>query len=150
MLNFGVGDLSVGSEVIGRLNNVTINITYDTAPLRGGARVFPDYVAMYNGNIEGTFEAGEIFFSAIGVMLGGDAANTSVTLTSISKIVTGLDIKFSGLTNGETATITMYNCMFPGMTFNLDRENYTMPSTNFIVAGETSASGGRVIKIDNS
>jgi len=154
MLNFGVGDLVISSGAdtytIGRLNNVTINITYDIAPLRGGPRIFPDYAALYNGNIEGTFEAGEIYISAIGAMLGGDQANTSVTLSSIQAIVTGLDIKFSGQTNAETATITMFNCMFPGMTFNLDRENYTMPSTNFTVAGETSASGGRVIKIDNT
>lgn len=154
MLQFGVGDLVISSGgdtyTIGRLNNVTINITYDSAVLRGGRRIFPDAAALYNGNIEGTFEAGEIYISGIGAMLAADQANTSVTLSSISVLPTGLDIKFSGQTNAETATITMYNCFFPGLTLNLDRENYTLPSTNFVVAGETSASGGRVIKIDNT
>lgn len=150
MLHFGMGDLTVSGKAIARLNNVTVNITYDSAVLRGGKRIFPDAAALYNGNIEGTFENGDLDTSAIGDMLGADAAASGFTVTGIQALATGMDIKFSGMTNGITSTITLYNCFFPGVTLNIDRENWTMPSTNFIVAGETSASGGRVITISNA
>ena len=65
MLHFGMGDLTVSGKSIARLNNVTVNITYDSAVLRGGKRIFPDAAALYNGNIEGTFENGDLDTSAI-------------------------------------------------------------------------------------
>jgi len=150
MLHFGMGDLTVTGLSIARLNNITINITYDSAVIRGGKRIFPDAAALYNGNIEGTFENGDLNLSAIGMMLGADIAASAITVSSIQALATGMDIKFSGVTNGITSTITLYNCFFPGVTLNIDRENWTMPSTNFIVAGETSASGGKVITISNA
>lgn len=150
MIHFGMGDVTVSGKSIGRLNNISINITYDSAVLRGGRRIFPDAAALYNGNIEGTFENGNLDTSAIGDMLGADQAASAITLTNIQAIATGLDLIFSGTTNGVTSTITLYNCYFPGLTMNIDRENWTMPSMNFIVAGETSASGGRVITISNA
>ena len=149
ILHFGAGDLTLSGISLARLHNISINITYDTAPLRGGSRIFPDNVALYNGNIEGTFEIGEIELTAIGRMLNADIAASAITVTSVQSLLTGMDLVVSGETNGNTSTITLYNCMFPGLTLNIDRENYLMPSTNFIVAGETSASGGRVITISN-
>ena len=148
---FGVGDLTVSGHAIGRLNNVTINVTYDSSVLRGGPMIFPNACVLYNGNIEGTFENGEIDTSAIGDMLGADqGAGPTITLTSVSLVSTGMDLIFSGETNGVTAQVTLFNCFIPGLTLNIDRENWTMPSMNFIVAGETSASGGRVMKISES
>lgn len=148
MLSFGVGSLTVSGVAIARLHNISVNISYDNALLRGGSRIFPDHCALYNGNIEGTFEAGDVELSSIAEMLGADKAATSVTVTSIHAIATGMDLIFSGSTNAISCTVTLFNCMIPAMTLNFDRENYTMPSTNFIVAGETSASGGRVMKIE--
>ena len=148
MLQFGIAALSVTGKAIARVNNVSVNITYDNAPLRGDARIFPDHIALYNGNCEGTFENGEIILSAIADMLGATyagAANSGLlSVTSTQVLTTGLDLVVSAVTNGVTGTLTFYNCFFPSLSFTIDRENYTMPTTNFIVAGETSASGGRV------
>ena len=156
MLNFGIAALSVTGKAIARVNNVSVNITYDNAPLRGDARIFPDHIALYNGNCEGTFENGEIILSAIADMLGNStgyvgAANSGLlTVTSTQVLTTGLDLVVSAVTNGVTGTLTFYNCFFPSLSFTIDRENYTMPTTNFIVAGETSASGGRVWSFQGS
>jgi hypothetical protein len=144
MLQFGVAALTVTGKAIARIYNVAVNITYDTALLRGDNRVFPDKAALYNGNIDGSFENGEIVISAIADMFQGDAAASSVTVTSTQVLQTGIDLEVSCITNGDTGTLTLYNCFFPGLSFTIDRENYTMPTTNFVVAGETSASGGRV------
>lgn len=147
-LQFGVGDLDISGKVFARLHNISVNITYEQALLRGDRRIFPDHCALYNGNIEGTFEHGDVDISNIAELLGGDKAATSVTVSSIHAVATGMDLKFSGSTNGISCTVTLYNCFIPALTLNFDRENYTMPSTNFVVAGETSASGGRVMKIE--
>jgi len=152
MIQHGVGSLVAGGLTIARLNNINVNVTYDTALLRGGNLIFPDHCAMYNGNVEGTFENGEITLSGIGDMLGitGQAAS-AITLTATDFLVSGLDLVISCTTNGITAIVTLYNCKFPSTTLNFDRENYTMPSTNFVVAGETGGTGtGRIMKIDTT
>jgi len=143
-LQFGIGSLTVTGKPIARINNISVNVTYDTAPLRGDNRIFPDHMALYNGNIEGTFENGEIILSAISDMIGGTHGSSALSVSSTQVLTTGLDLEVSAVTNGVTGTLTLYNCFFPGLSFTIDRENYTMPTTNFVVAGETSASGGRV------
>jgi len=148
MLQFGIAALTVTGKPIARINNVAVNITYDSSPLRGGSRIFPDHIALYNGNVEGTFENGELVLSAIADMLGGTfagaAGSGTLSVSSTQVLTTGLDLVVSAVTNGVTGTLTFFNCFFPSLSFTIDRENYTMPSTNFIVAGESSASGGRV------
>ena len=152
MIQHGVGTITQNGLNIARLHNVSVNVTYDTALLRGGNLIFPDHCAMYNGNIEGTFEVGEITLSGIGDALGVTGqANSAVTLTATDFLVSGLDLVISCTTNGITAVVTLYNCKFPGLTLNFDRESYTMPSTNFVVAGETAGTGtGRIMKIDTT
>ena len=144
-LHFGIASIEVTGKAIARAHNVSVNITYDSAPLRGDNRILPDHVALYNGNIEGTFEVGEVQLSSVADYLGATYGSSALSVTSVQVLTTGIDLVVSSVTNGVTGTLTLYNCFFPGVSFTIDRENYTMPSTNFIVAGETSASGGRVM-----
>ena len=152
MIQHGVGSITIDGNAIARLNNISVNITYDTALLRGGRLIFPDFCALYNGNIEGTFENGEITLSAVGDMMGiTSQANSAITLSALDYLNSGLDMVISCTTNGITAVVTLYNCKFPSQSLTFDRENYTMPTTNFVVAGETEGTGtGRIMKIDTT
>lgn len=140
-LQFGAGNLTVSGVAVARLNNISINVSYDTALLRGGNRVFPDYIAEYNGNIEGTFEVGDINLTAIAAMLGAGvsfaAGSGTMTLTATQVLATGADIICSCVTNGVTGTWTIKNARFNSLGITIDRENYTVPSTSFIACGDS-------------
>src|SRR3990167_6770881 len=141
-LLFGMGNLTVSGVNVARLMNINMNISYDTAPLRGGNLIFPTYMAMYNGNIEGTFEVGDINLTAMASMLGAGvsfaAGSGTLTLTATQVLATGADIVVSCVTNGITGTLTIRNCRFNTLGLNIDRENFTLPSTNFIAVGDAN------------
>ena len=139
---FGAGNLTVSGIAIARLMNVNININYDSAGLRGGGLIFETDKQLYNGAIEGTFEVGDINLTAIGSMLGADvshaAGSGTITLTATQVLTTGADIVVSCVTNGVTGTWTLNNCKFNSIGITIDRENYTIPSTSFMVIGTPS------------
>ena len=141
-LQFGCGDLVVSGLPIARLMNLNFNITYDVASLRGGNRIFADNSQLYNGAIEGSFENGEVNASAISNMLGAtvDAGGTSgtMTLTATQVLGSGRDIVCTCVTNGVTGILTFYNCKFNSIGITLDRENYTMPKTDFVCNGNSA------------
>ena len=112
-IQFGAGDLTVSGVSIARLNKIDVNISYDNMPLRGGNLIFPTFVALYNGTVEGSFEVVDINLTAIAGMLGATVsfANGSgtTTLTASQVLVTGADIVCTSVTNGVTGIFTMDN-----------------------------------------
>ena len=145
-LQFGCGELTVTGVSVARLMNLNFNITYDTAQLRGDNRIFADNMQLYNGAIEGSFELGAIEITAIAGMLGatvgGAATSGTMTITATQVLGSGKDIVCSCVTNGVTGTLTFKNCKFNSLGVTVDRENYTMPKTDFVVCGGT---GGEVM-----
>jgi hypothetical protein len=141
-IQFGAGNLTVSGIAVARLMNLTCNVSYDSASLRGGSLIFPTNQQLYNGNIEGSFEVGDINLTAIGSMLGATvsyaAGSGTMTLTASQVLATGADIICSCVTNGVTGTLTLKNCKFTSLGLKIDRENYTLPSTNFIVGGDSA------------
>ena len=138
-LQFGAGNLTVSGIAIARLQNINFTVSYDSAQLRGGNLIFATDQQLYNGNIEGTFEVGDINITAIASMLGADASyaagSGTMTLTATQVLTTGADIVVSCVSNGVTGTWTLNNCKFDSVGITIDRENYTMPTTNFKVIG---------------
>jgi len=143
-LQFGVASLTVSGIQVARLMNVSVNVTYDTAQLRGDNRIFADNLQLFNGNIEGSFEVGDINLTAIAAMFGADvsyaAGSGTMKLTATQVLATGASIVVSAVTNGVTGTLTINNCKFNTLGITIDRENYTMPSTNFVAAGLSTGS----------
>lgn len=139
---FGVANLTVSGIAIARLHNVNVTISYDSAPLRGDNRIFPDAVALYNGNIEGSYEVGDVNLTAVASHLGADVSfaggSGTMTLTATQVLATGADIEVSAITDGVTGTLTFKNCLFNSFTLALDRENWLLPATNFIVKGDSN------------
>lgn len=141
-LQFGCGVLTVTGINIARLNNLSFTVSYDVAHLRGGNLIFPTHQSLYNGAIEGSFEVGEIEITAVAGMLGatvaGAATSGTMTITATQVLASGKDIEVSCITNGVTGTLTFYNCRFNTLGVTVDRENYTMPTTNFQVCGKSN------------
>ena len=101
-LQFGVAALTVSGVALARLMNVTVNVTYDNALLRGDNRVFADRQDLFNGSVEGSFEVGEINITAFAAMMGADVSFANgygtITLTAIQVLATGADILVSAVT----------------------------------------------------
>jgi len=141
-LQFGLASLTCSGVQLARLNNVNVTISYDTAQLRGDNRIFADAAALYNGNIEGSFEQADINLTAYAAMFNADISfaggSGTMTLTATQALVTGADIEVSAVTDGVTGTLTFKNCLFNNIGITIDRENYTIPTTSFIVKGDSN------------
>lgn len=143
--DFGTGSSTLGSietsgltgaRPFGRAQNGTINITYDNALARGGTLVFANDQKLFNGAVEGSLEYAEISganFAKLfgGVWASGGAGSGTWTLTATQAPLPFM-IEFHQETNGVTATIRVLKCFSNSLTLNLDRENYLIPSLNFV------------------
>ncbi len=143
--NFGGGaphlealDISgvTGFEAFGRAQNCTVNITYDNALARGGTLVFANDQKLFNGNIEGTLEYASISGQALAEIYGGEwasggAGSGTWTLTATHEPIP-FAIEAQQISNGVTGTIRILKCYSNSLTLNLDRENYLIPSLNFV------------------
>lgn len=146
----GVPDISGISAIqpIGRANNCSLNITYDQAIARGGTLIFGNDMKMYNGAIEGTLEHADFNPDALRHIYNGTYASAGVGSGTWTLSATQAPVNFmletKQVTNGVTAVVQILKCYSPGLTFNMDRENYTMPTLNFQAIGNQE---GTVLKI---
>lgn len=142
-LLFGLSRLTVSGVAVARLQNVSVNITYDNALMRGDNRIFADDCQLYNGAIEGNWEMGELNISAISTILGGTASvaagSGTWTLSATQFPASGVAIVFSGVTDGVTCTITLKSVKITSFSMAFDRENYLMPAANFVCVGDAAA-----------
>jgi len=139
-----------GIKVLGRAMNCTLNVTYDQAIARGGTMIFGNDAKLYNGAIEGTLEhvdfTGQDWAYLYGGAFASGGAGCGTWTLSGSNEPFPFAIRTQQLTNGLTATITIMKCYSPGLTLNMDRENFTQPSMNFQAVGNQC---GTVIQIAN-
>lgn len=144
-LMFGMANLTVSGIALARLQNVQFNISYDSAQLRGGSLIFPTDQQLYNGSIEGSFEQAEINLTSLASMLGVTGADIAfangsgtMKISATTVLMTGADVVVSCVTNGVTGTLTFKNCKFDQIGVTLNREEYTIPTTNFKVCGDAN------------
>ena len=133
--NFDTSGLT-GARPFGRAQNGSINITYDNALARGGTLIFANDQKLYNGAIEGTLEFASISGANLAKIYGGTWASGGAGsgTWSLSAAVSPLPfmIEFQQITNGVTATYRVLKCYSNSLTLALDRENYLIPSMNFV------------------
>jgi len=139
--HFGVGVLQVsataGVVTLGKLQNVTINVTYENSQMRGGTDVFPVNTQFFNGAVEGTIQYADIELSSLGKLIAGSGAfagaggSGTVTFTGLVK-PSRFQLRLSGTTNGITSTVTLDRVYIPELTLNFDRTNYMQPELTFI------------------
>lgn|SRR3990167_5102831 len=145
---FGAATLQIsataGVQAIGRLQNVTLNCTYETAILRGGVDIFGADLQTFNGAIDGSFDHGSIELSQVGRLLfgsgsfAGAAGSGTVTVTGNAR-PQSFQLVFSGVTNGITATWKLQKVFIPSLTLDFGRTDYTIPSMTFVAIMTGSA-----------
>lgn len=145
--NLDISGLSA-VQSFGRAMTCSLNVTYDQAVARGGTLIFPNAAELYNGNIEGTLEHAEIDIEAWRKIYGGNWTSGGVgcgtwTLTGTNQPQPFM-IEAQQITKGITSTVQLLKCYSPGLTLNIDRENWTQPSLNFVAVAN---SGGVVMKV---
>lgn len=128
-----------GMRAFGRAQNMTLNISYDTAQARGGTLIFANDLKLYNGACEGTLEYANISGANLASILGaswasGGAGSGTLTL-SATQTPLNFMIETQQVTDGVTATIRVLNCKSTQLGLNIDRENYLIPTLNFMAVG---------------
>lgn len=144
---FGVGTLQVsatgGIFSLGKVQNVSINVTYENAQLRGGTDVFPVNTQFFDGAIEGSFEHADIDLSEIARVIAGSGSfagaggSGTLTITGLSK-PQRFQLIFSGVTNGVTATVKIHRVYIPSLTLDFSRTEYMIPATDFVAEAGTT------------
>lgn len=145
---FGLGVLEVsataGLATLGRLQNVTLNVSYENSQLRGGTDVFPINTQFFNGAMAGTIQYANIELSSLGRLLagsgsvGGAGGSGTATFTALSKPAR-FQLRLSGVTNGITSTVTIDRVYIPNLALDFNRTDYTIPNLDFIVEADPSA-----------
>lgn len=138
---FGVGTLQISATgqifSIGKIQNVKLDISYENAQLRGTVDIFPTDTQFFNGKVEGSFEYGSIELSQIAYMLAGSGAfagaggSGTVTFSATVK-PKAVQMIFSGVTNGITATWKLQKVYIPKLNLDFKRTDYMLPGMDFV------------------
>ena len=142
--SFGTGANSISTivkwsggsatRVIAKVQNVSINISTESAQMRGGGDVYPTDTQFFDGKIEGSFEfadqtATQLLFLG-GTYLSGGASGTW-TLSGISK-PEPLSLVFQNITNGITSVYTLMRAYLNQSSEEFSRTDYRFPTYNFV------------------
>ena len=151
---FGVGTLQISSPAgivaVGRVQNVSLNISVEVAQNRGGVDVYATDTQFYDGKVEGSFEHGSIELSQVAFLLAsagafaGAGGSGTFTLTASVK-PQPFQMVFSAVTNGITGTWKLQKVYCPTLTLDFSRTDYMLPSMSFIC----DSTGGEVMTFQN-
>ena len=146
--HFGVGTLQVSATAgvvsLGKLQNVSLTVSYENSQLRGGTDVFAVNTQFFDGAANGTIQYADIELSSLGRLLAGSGAfagaagSGTVTFTGLVK-PSRFQLRLSGVTNGVTSTVTIDRVYIPNLTLDFNRTEYTIPNLDFIVEADPTA-----------
>lgn len=157
--SFGTGTVSVGTivawsggsatQTIAKVQDVSINISYDTVQARGGGDKFPFDIAMSDAAIEGSFtfadQTATQFRFLGGTYASGGSASGTWSLSGSSQ-PEPVSLVFQSTTNGITATYTILRAFINQVSNDFSRTEYLQPSYSFQAMQNQL---GDVIKIQN-
>ena|SRR3990167_3230014 len=146
---FGNGLLQVsataGVVTLGKLQNITINVSYQNSQLRGGTDVFPVNTQFFDGEIKGTIEYADVELSSLGRLIAGSGAfagaggSGTITFTGLVK-PSRFQLRLSGVTNGVTSTVTLDRCYIPSLALDFSRTSYMQPNLEFVSEAASNGS----------
>lgn len=147
---FGVGTLQIsgldGVFAVGRLQNVSINISYENTQMRGGTDIFPVDTQFFDGSIEGSFDHADIELSQIATLIAGTGnafagagGSGTITLTA-TQTPHRFALILSGVTDGITSTLTLLRVYCPALTLDFSRTDYMVPGATFICESSDGSS----------
>ena len=122
------------TKTIGKVQNVSINITYENAQMRGGGDVFPFDTQFFDGAVEGSFDLADPT-AQHGLFFGGTyvSGGTSGTWTlSGQSVPINFALRFQNTTDGVTSTYLIRKAYLMSQTNDFSRTEFLNPSYNFI------------------
>src|SRR3990167_6583068 len=145
--HFGAGVLQVsataGLVTLGKLQDISVNISYQNVQMRGDRDVFPVNTQFFDGAIDGTIKYADIELSSLGRLIagsgsvGGAGGSGTATFTALSK-PSRFQLILSGVTNGVTSTLTLDRVYIPSLS-----PDFTMTELEFIVEAASNGEMGR-------
>ena len=135
------------TRTIAKVQNVSINVGYENAQMRGGGDIFPVDTQFFDGSLEGSFEFSDqtasqlLFFGGI-YDSGGNTSGTW-TLSATSK-PEPFSLVFQNITNGITATYTLTRAYLTQSSNDFGRTDYLQPTYNFIARANNQGTALKV------
>ena len=147
---FGNGTLQVSATgqifSLAKLQNVKLDLTTETAQLRGGTDIFAVDTQFHDGKVEGSFEYADVQLSQIAYLMAGSgafagAAGSGTFTLSATQKPKAFQMVFSGVTNGITGTWKLQKVYIPHLAIDFNRTEYMIPSMDFVC----DSTGGNVL-----
>lgn len=143
-IQFGMADMVLGGQVIGCLQNVSVDFTFDIAELFCGSALYPRDVRVHTGRINGTAEFAELTTQGFQKLLGGSISNTKLTITSTSSPST-FQLVATLTTDGIAFILTFLKVRSTQLSIPFVRDGHLIPNFNFSCESDDS---GNVATID--
>ena len=143
-VQFGIASINFGGTVIGYLQNVTINFSFETAQLYHGNNMYPVDVRSHTATITGTAEFADITAAAIEKVLGGTRTMDSIALVNTDAPSTW-QLVAQIVTDSVTFAITFNKCRSNKLSLPFVRDGHLIPSFDFQIEAD---SNGNVATID--
>jgi hypothetical protein len=144
-IQFGVATMKLGADVIGHLQNVNLDFTFDVAELMSGNGIYPVDVRVHSGKIKGTAEFADLTAVAFEKLLGGTRTTTSVAISNSSK-PSAFALECSLTTDGINFKITFNKARSTKLSLAFVRDKHLIPNFDFSI--EADPTSGAVATID--
>ena len=136
-------------EILGHLQNFSLDFSFDVAKLYSGAGIFPKDIRTHTGSITGNAENANLTAKGVARILGGTRTGTSVAITSTSSPGTW-ELEFTMTTDSVTFTITLKECRATNLRFPFARDAHVVPNFDFEATADDSNSVGTIELGDES
>ena len=138
-IQFGMASMVLGGIEIGCLQNVTIDINFDTAELFCGSSLYPKDVRTHTARITGNAEFAELTAVAFEKLLGGTRTGSSVALDNTDS-PQKFQMVCSLVTDGISFTITFKKVMSNKLSLAFARDGHVIPNFDFVIQADTDGS----------
>jgi len=122
--------MRLDSQIVGYLQNVSVDFGYDIATLYGGKGMFPVDVRVHTGNITGSAEYADLTATGVEKLIGGTRTGTSIAISNTSSPAT-FQVSLDLTTDTTTFTITLNRCRSSKLAFPFVRDGHVIPSFDF-------------------
>ena len=148
-IQFGLGIMRQAGEILGHLQNFSLDFSFDVAKLYSGAGLFPKDIRTHTGSIAGSAEFANLTAKGIERLTGGTRTGTSVAISNTSYPSTW-ELEFTMTTDSVTFTITLNECRATNLRFPFARDSHVIPNFDFEATADDANSVGTIELGDES
>jgi len=143
-VQFGIATMVFGGINIGYLQNVNVDISYDTAKLYSGAGLFPVDVRPHTGKITGSAEFADINAVAFEKLLGGTRTGDTIAVDNTDS-PSSFQMVTTLITDAIPFILTFMKVRSTKLSLAMVRDNHLIPNFDFEIEADAN---GSVASID--